>query len=73
MNMLINFAAFQTGWFSSVLGAAKQMPWLGPVVFLVALAIGWAVFMPILMALAERLDGMSEILDSKKVSEGQPS
>ena len=181
MNMLVNFAAFQIGWFSSVLGAAKQMPWLGPLVFLVvlaihlrlarrpqlevglviacgiiglmfesvlvvagwvtypsglfsdllapywivtmwmlfgttlnvsmgwlkgrpllaalfgavggpasyfagqklggivflefvpamiALAIGWAVFMPILMALAERLDGMSEVLDSQKVREG---
>ncbi|MGB5510717.1 MAG: DUF2878 domain-containing protein [Woeseiaceae bacterium] len=39
MNMLINFAAFQIGWFSSVLGAAKQMPWLGPVAFLLVLAI----------------------------------
>jgi hypothetical protein len=39
MNMLINFAAFQIGWFSSVLGAAQQMPWLGPVAFLLVLAI----------------------------------
>ncbi len=181
MNMLINFAAFQIGWFSSVLGAAKQMPWLGPVAFLVvlaihlrlarrpqfeiclviacgviglifdsvlvaagwvtypsglfsdllapywivtmwmlfgttlnlsmgwlkgrpllaalfgaiggpasylagqklggivflefvpamiALAIGWAVFMPILMALAARFDGMSEVLEPQEVSEG---
>ena len=182
MNMLINFAAFQIGWFSSVLGAAKQMPWLGPVVFLlvlaihlrfarrpqfeiglviacgviglmfdsilvtagwvtypsglfsellapywivtmwmlfgttlnlsmgwlkgrpllaallgaiggpssyiagqklggivfldfvpaiVALAIGWAVFMPVLMALAERFDGMPEALEPRQVSRGQ--
>ena len=39
MNVLINFAAFQFGWFSSVIGAAQQMPWLGPLAFLVVLAI----------------------------------
>ncbi len=39
MNVLINFAAFQIGWFSSVIGAAQQMPWLGPLAFLVVLAI----------------------------------
>ena len=39
MPVLINFAAFQVGWFSSVIGAAKQMPWLGPVALLLVLAI----------------------------------
>ncbi len=39
MPMLINFAAFQIGWFSSVIGAAQQMPWLGPVALLIVLAI----------------------------------
>ncbi len=39
MNVLINFAAFQVGWFSSVIGAAQQMPWLGPLAFLVVLVI----------------------------------
>lgn len=39
MPTLINFAAFQLGWFSSVLGAAREMPWLGPVAFLVVLSI----------------------------------
>lgn len=39
MHVLLNFAAFQVGWFSSVIGAAKQMPWLGPLAFLVVLAI----------------------------------
>ena len=39
MPMLINFMAFQVGWFSSVIGAAKQMPWLGPVVLLFVLAV----------------------------------
>ena len=37
--MFINFAAFQVGWFSSVIGAAQQMPWLGPAALLVVLAI----------------------------------
>lgn len=39
MPLLINFAAFQIGWFSSVIGAAKQMPWLGPIALLFVLAI----------------------------------
>lgn len=39
MNVLVNFAAFQVGWFSSVIGAAKQMPWLGPAVLVLVLAI----------------------------------
>ena len=39
MNMLVNFAAFQIGWFSSVLGAAREMPWLGPLAFVLVLAI----------------------------------
>jgi hypothetical protein len=39
MNLVINFVAFQLGWFSSVIGAAKQMPWLGPVAFLVVLLL----------------------------------
>lgn len=39
MPVLINFAAFQIGWFSSVIGAAQQMPWLGPLALLFVLAI----------------------------------
>lgn len=39
MPLLVNFIAFQVGWFSSVVGAAQQMPWLGPLAFLVVLAI----------------------------------
>ncbi len=37
--VLANFAAFQVGWFSSVLGAAAGMPWIGPLVFLGVLAL----------------------------------
>jgi hypothetical protein len=39
MHFLVNFAAFQIGWFSAVLGAANGMPWLGPLAFVGVLAI----------------------------------
>lgn len=39
MTMLLNCGLFQAGWFSSVLGAAQQLPWLGPVAMLVAVAV----------------------------------
>lgn len=39
MQVFVNFIAFQFGWFSSVLGAAREMPWLGPVVFLAVLML----------------------------------
>ncbi len=39
MFLLINFAAFQIGWLSSVIGGAQQMPWLGPLAAVVALSI----------------------------------
>lgn len=32
-NTVINFILFQTGWFACVLGAAKQLPWLGVIFF----------------------------------------
>jgi Protein of unknown function (DUF2878) len=32
--VIINFVLFQLGWFTCVLGAAKNMPWLGVVVVL---------------------------------------
>ncbi len=37
--LVLNFLAFQAGWFSSVLGAANGVPWLGPVVFLLVLGL----------------------------------
>lgn len=39
MNLLINIAAFKLGWLSSVFGGAQQLPWLGPLVVLIAVAI----------------------------------
>ena len=39
MPLLINFAAFQVGWLSSVIGGAQQLPWLGPAVVLAAIGI----------------------------------
>jgi hypothetical protein len=38
MPLLMNFAAFQAGWFACILGAANGRPWLG--VGIVALAVG---------------------------------
>lgn len=39
MLLLTNVAIFQVAWFSSVIGGAREMPWLGPVAVLVALVI----------------------------------
>jgi hypothetical protein len=39
MNILMNFAAFQLGWFACVLGGANQMPWLGTLV--ATLIVAW--------------------------------
>jgi hypothetical protein len=39
MRLLLNFAAFQIGWFACVLGAANGLPWLGPVVVLAVVAL----------------------------------
>lgn len=39
MNVLINVIAFKIGWLSSVVGAASEMPMLGPIVVLAAIAI----------------------------------
>lgn len=39
MNVLINIIAFKIGWLSSVLGAANDVPLLGPAVVMVAVAI----------------------------------
>ena len=39
MALLLNFGMFQVGWFSSVLGAAKHLPWLGPAAMLVIVAV----------------------------------
>lgn len=38
MLIAINIVAFQAGWLLSVVGGAQQMPWLGPVAALLALA-----------------------------------
>jgi len=39
MGLLLNFGMFQAGWFSSVIGAAQQLPWLGPLAMLVVVAV----------------------------------
>jgi Protein of unknown function (DUF2878) len=39
MQKVINFVLFQAGWFACVLGAAKQLPWLG--VIFMCLFLAW--------------------------------
>ena len=39
MTLFVNFVVFQIGWFAAVLGAANQMPWLGPLVIAAAIAL----------------------------------
>lgn len=39
MHIVINIIAFKIGWVSTILGAANDMPWLGPAVVAVAIAI----------------------------------
>ena len=39
MKLLINFIAFQVGWFACVLGAANGVAWLGPVVVAAVVAL----------------------------------
>ena len=39
MTMVLNFVAFQVGWFSAVLGAANDMPWAGPLVIALVIAM----------------------------------
>jgi len=36
---LFNFAAFEAGWLACVLGAANNMPWLGPVAVAILVAL----------------------------------
>jgi len=39
MLLVLNIVVFQIAWLASVIGGAQQMPWLGPVVALVALVL----------------------------------
>jgi hypothetical protein len=39
MNLVVNFVAFQLGWFACVLGAANGLPWAGPLVVLGVVAL----------------------------------
>jgi len=51
---LLNAALFQAAWFAAVLGAAKGMPWLGPLAMLPVLALH--------LALAENRPGEIKLL-----------
>lgn len=39
MLLPVNVVVFQIAWMSSVVGAAREMPWLGPIAVLIAIAI----------------------------------
>lgn len=39
MNLIINFVAFQVGWFSSVIGGAQMVPWAGPAAVVVIIGM----------------------------------
>ena len=39
MLALVNFVAFQIGWFAAVLGAANNLPWAGPLVIAAVIAL----------------------------------
>lgn len=39
MKLIVNFVAFQLGWFACVLGAAKGLPWAGVLVVLAVVAL----------------------------------
>lgn len=39
MQILVNILGFKLGWMSSVLGASREMPWLGPAVLIAVLAV----------------------------------
>lgn len=39
MQILVNILGFKLGWLSSVVGAAREMPWLGPAVLIAILAV----------------------------------
>ena len=39
MNIAINIIAFKIGWASTIFGAANDMPWLGPLVVLIAIFV----------------------------------
>lgn len=66
MKLIFNIAAFQVGWFSCVLGAAHQLPWVGLVmVALIVVAHLWLSSSPareILLILACGLLGL--VVDS---------
>lgn len=72
MLLLVNIVVFQVAWLSSVVGAASDMPWLGPLAVSVAVAIHLRFarnpFEEILLLLICALTGL--VFDSLLVSAG---
>ena len=72
MSLLANVIAFKVAWVSSVIGAAQEMPWLGPLAVLFAVALHLRTahkpFDEILLILASGLIGAG--FDSLLVNSG---
>ena len=72
MHLLTNIVAFQIAWLLCVLGAANQMPWLGPIAVVVALSLHLQAarkpFDEILLAIACAIVGIG--FDSALVTAG---
>ena len=72
MKLLLNFFAFQFGWFATVLGAAKGMPWIGPIAVLAVVALHLSLSVrpksELKLLLSAMLAGL--VLDSLLVSSG---
>ena len=72
MRSVLNFAAFQIGWFAAVLGAGHGMPWLGvvivPLVFLVHLVLSKDWRQELVIALAAAVMGF--VVDTGLVAAG---
>jgi hypothetical protein len=72
MRSVVNFVAFQIGWFAAVLGAGHGMPWLGvvivPLVLLVNLILSTDWRRELLVALAAAVMGF--VVDTGLVAAG---
>jgi hypothetical protein len=69
--LIVNFLLFQLGWFASVLGAARESPWLGVGVVVVVVVVHLALrATPRELALIATSAGMGLAMDSFLVNAG---
>lgn len=72
MHMIRNFLLFQVGWFASVLGAANGLPWVGPLVvaLVVAVHLGYAQWPATEASLLVACAAIGTVFDSMLVAAG---